>query len=429
MSETILKPILTQQQKTQLDFALQAVMLHLYNQFPFWALLIERCTIVASLDVPRAGITKNNTIVINPEWFLGINFYQRLFVMAHEVGHAAFKFFDRLQNRDLRLFNEAQDYLINYLLRNDFESSKYSKKPFWIPDSLYSPYVGDLTSEDIYEMLWQLRNPGASSRGSRLAKEHPDLWNDLKQQTQQFSDVLKEDPKTTETIRPNRAQTPKNNKEWDEAVNRAYVSAKQQGRMPAALERFLEQFCEPRVHWTKQFTSSLTTAATRDDFIDYSWLSPNRRQSVLGNIVIPGPVGGKKKAVFAVDTSGSMYAACQIDNGSPEPRTYMDQAISEVEYIRKDHNLRVYLLNCDADVHRAEWIEPYEDLPSLIGGGGTSFVPIFEHIEKENLNPDFVVVLTDGYGDYPPDPPPYDVIWVIFGEYQPPFGEVIRVDT
>ena len=47
------------------------------------------------------------------------------------------------------------------------------------------------------------------------------------------------------------------------------------------------------------------------------------------------------------------------------------------------------------------------------GGGGTSFDPPFEYIEKENIQIDAAVYMTDGYGPCTVDQPDYPVLWLI----------------
>ena len=60
------------------------------------------------------------------------------------------------------------------------------------------------------------------------------------------------------------------------------------------------------------------------------------------------------------------------------------------------------------------------------GGGGTAFSPIFEYVEREQLDPVDCVVLTDlccyDFGDEPA----YPVLWVSNDRDEAPFGEVVK---
>jgi predicted metal-dependent peptidase len=101
-----------------------------------------------------------------------------------------------------------------------------------------------------------------------------------------------------------------------------------------------------------------------------------------------------------------------------------------MNHVRKQYNIELYLMWCDADVYSHGWIKPNEPLPQVAeGGGGTSFTPPFNYLEEHNLNReiDFMVYFTDGWGSFP-DPPDYRTIWVMYQDETPPFGETVRVD-
>tara|TARA_Y100000034_G_scaffold115534_1_gene152820 strand:- start:345 stop:695 length:351 start_codon:yes stop_codon:yes gene_type:complete len=104
----------------------------------------------------------------------------------------------------------------------------------------------------------------------------------------------------------------------------------------------------------------------------------------------------------------------------------VSQGVMELENIRRMFGAKLYAMSCDYSVTAAQWVEPHEPMPKLMGGGGTSFTPIFEHLEKEHIDVDVVVVFTDGYGDFPVSTE-YDTIWIITSEVVPPFGEIVHV--
>ena len=150
---------------------------------------------------------------------------------------------------------------------------------------------------------------------------------------------------------------------------------------------------------------------------DADWLNPNRR--FLGrDYILPSQCGANApKIAYAVDTSGSMS---QRD---------LEQAMSELEEIRKRFNAKVYVLDCDADVHGSGWIQPQQPLPVLNGGGGTDFVPVFEHLSEMRMKPDYCIFFTDGYGRFGDNAPNYPVLWVMTSDVKPPFGDTIQVNV
>jgi len=93
----------------------------------------------------------------------------------------------------------------------------------------------------------------------------------------------------------------------------------------------------------------------------------------------------------------------------------------------------LFIIWCDAKVHRVDQCDEPSDLnvvrhKGAPGGGGTSFVPVFDEIAKLGLEPDALVYLTDGMGAFPNQKPSYPVIW---GNIWPtstyPWGDVVDV--
>ena len=75
----------------------------------------------------------------------------------------------------------------------------------------------------------------------------------------------------------------------------------------------------------------------------------------------------------------------------------------------------------------------YEFLRKLMmkGGGGTSFIPVFEELIRNNTKPSILIYFTDGYGDYPKKPVrEYPVLWVLTEHHQkPPWGYTTIIQT
>ena len=67
------------------------------------------------------------------------------------------------------------------------------------------------------------------------------------------------------------------------------------------------------------------------------------------------------------------------------------------------------------------------------GGGGTDYKPAFAQIEKENLEPVCIIVLTDGYCDTFGKNPDVPVLWVLTPShnhhFKPPWGDVIKIEN
>jgi predicted metal-dependent peptidase len=93
---------------------------------------------------------------------------------------------------------------------------------------------------------------------------------------------------------------------------------------------------------------------------------------------------------------------------------------------------KVILIQFDAKVQEFRELDPlmddYDFQFSVKGGGGTDFRPVFERLAEEAEPPAAVVFLTDLFGDFPEEPPPYPVIWASVTEKKDgPFGETVHL--
>jgi len=130
--------------------------------------------------------------------------------------------------------------------------------------------------------------------------------------------------------------------------------------------------------------------------------------------------------VVGTDTSGSIF----------QDKTLLERFIGETAGILEDLNPReVHWVECDTEVKRTCVLHDVDDLRAIIGtvkgGGGTSFVPVFEYIEENQLVPDALIYLTDMAGTFPAHEPDYPVIWgnIDPGVTTAPFGKLVLIPT
>lgn len=123
--------------------------------------------------------------------------------------------------------------------------------------------------------------------------------------------------------------------------------------------------------------------------------------------------------VLVIDTSGSVPARV-YDRFLREAQTILEELRPE----------RLHLLSVSHYVCEAVTLERGAEIPrSLKGGGGTAFQPAFDWIQRENLQPDVLVYLTDGvsYDINSLQAPDYPVLWVstLCRPEHYPFGDTI----
>jgi predicted metal-dependent peptidase len=87
----------------------------------------------------------------------------------------------------------------------------------------------------------------------------------------------------------------------------------------------------------------------------------------------------------------------------------------------------------DTECHGPYPLTTQDELPVPVGGGGTDFRPFFAAVEAEqcDMHPAVCVYLTDGYGTFPAEPPPWPLLWVLspgsLSTDAVPFGEAVRL--
>jgi len=200
--------------------------------------------------------------------------------------------------------------------------------------------------------------------------------------------------------------------EWRMAVESAGRVA---GHLPRGLRQVIDEVKRPVVNWREVLRAFVQRAA---GVADYSFRRPNRRFSGMG-LYLPELVEeGIRTAVVAVDTSGSV---------SDE---WLKQFHGEVRSILDEVKpARTVVIYCDAAVQATT--EAFPDDAFVFepqGRGGTSFVPVFEWVAENDVEPDFLIYLTDLEGRMPELAPSYPVLWVTTPtQIEPAWGEKVEL--
>lgn len=345
---------------------------------PFLGTLALRCKLEETTS--GAAATDGTTLFYNPEVWLGWTPEERLGVMAHEIAHNALLHSHRLKGRDHEKFNKAADYAINDLLVNSFN--------YKLPDGvLLDPQYYEMTAEAIYNEL----------------PDDPDK----KRPAPNWGGVLPAPGSAAEQAAAASAA--------GQAVRAAAMVAKNAGKLPGALARMLD-FLEPKVDWRAALRDFLTAKFARDD---YRWYPPNL-QYLHMDLHVPTLAGESfGPVVVCIDTSGSI--------SEKELNEFMAEVSGILEDCKPEKAIVIY---CDAEVNRVDefTVEDLPIKPVICGGGGTDFRPPFEYLEKNGIEPECLIYLTDMYGSAPSTPPYYPVIWCRTTKVPAPFGTTIDLE-
>ncbi len=321
-------------------------------------------------------------------------------IFAHEVFHIALDHLNRRESRDQFLWNVACDHAINLLLRNE---------GFTLPEgTLYNPDYEGLTAEEIYDKILE----SAKKVQIAFCDEHVEVSDQGEEGHDQGNNQDQE--QHTKIVVSNGEQL---RDDIRKLVENAYKYSKQRGQLPHGIERYFDYLEESKVDWKTLLRRYVIATIPKD----YTYLRPNKKSQMYG-VYLPGI---KKENIievfFAVDTSGSIS------------QDELDQFLAEVIGFAKTFpNNNFYVMSCDAQLYEPQKFRNVNDLKrnlQISGGGGTSFIPVFEYIQKNHPRAKLLVYFTDLYGDQDELNPPYHfrTLWVVTENHgqEPPFGDVI----
>lgn len=357
--------------------------------------------------VQTAG-TNGKVIWFDEDFLAGLDLPEAVFLCCHEIAHAMWMHMQRgaiWKDQGLHgapfsfeLYNVATDLVINAML----VKSGIGRMP---KDGLLSnKYTGDMLAEDVYKDLMKSNPPqgggGGGNPGSGSVPGSNGKGKVIDQHILEVSSGVSE-------------------AEMKRAVATAVHQAKAMGKFPSALERWVEETLNPQVNWSERLRYLVNSAVGHEAT---SWVRPHRRRIITQRVYLPSYTGFSAGEIVCVtDTSGSMGAK-EFDASWAEFSDIITNCRPE----------RLWLMACDAKVHNVHELEACDDIyqsrPEMRGGGGTNFIPAFEEVDKRGIEPAVLVFFTDGYGTFPPEPPPYPVIWVMTTDEKPPFGDVVKVE-
>jgi predicted metal-dependent peptidase len=369
-------------------------------------------------EIPIAATDGFNLIFnVGPEGFFRHNLNQRVFIVAHEImhcilNHVGISSMLKMRGKvtyqdghslpyDGEQMNAAEDYVINAILTEskvgEFPKDKNGKDLGLLEPAIATSQSNSL---DTYRKIFKKGGGYGGKKGGGGFDVHLPAGMSMGK-----------DPTT--------AQSDRNQAQWDTEVASAIAAAKAMGKLPLELNRALSAVLEPKVDWREQIQALFARKIGSGTF---DWRRPDRRL-ITRDIYAPGRSGyGAGTVVVGVDTSGSV--------GPSELDMFMAEMAGILEDVRPK---RMVIIWCDAKVHRVDEAEEASDLNVLRakgapGGGGTDFRPVFDRIEKDGLQPEALVYLTDGIGSFPAKAPAYPVIWGnIYPTSKYPWGDVVDV--
>jgi predicted metal-dependent peptidase len=375
--------------------------------------------------------TDARAIYFNPAYLAGLTLAQTQFVLAHEAMHCALGHFARRNHRTRRRWDVAADHAANLLLEGE------GLKP--PPGALANPDFRGLSAEEIYPLVspdtpertldrhlfdepivQAAAAPGlvhdavnsrriapaerAGGAPDDASEQRSDTWDDAGVERRHGGAAYAAFP----TDRVGLTQL------WQSRMVSVAQQARIAGRLSDTWQRMVDGLIAPYLPWRYLLARYLMNTA-RDD---YSFQRPSRRD---GDALLPRIAGGEVDLHVALDTSGSITVA------------ELSQFAAELDALKGQVRARVTVQVCDERLDpRGPWtFQPWQPiaLPSALGGGGgTSFVPVFEWFAARNVRPDLLLYFTDADGQFPARAPEFPVIWLVKGRGKVPWGERIQLN-
>ena len=367
--------------------------------YHFW----EFCNIEETKAIPTAAVSfdkygKCLRLSINPDFWASQTYTQQLFILCHEMLHVYYKHGAKAKSlikagrSDLmQIANIAMDLCVNRVLTTSFGFNRAEIDPenkyCWIdtvfpnnpedPEKYFEYYYNKI--KDNAKVITILTS--GKGKGNQLVDSHDGLGE------------LEEDEvdKIIEEI--SKKVFPQNAKDFVEKTkngeeDKKPSNSKKAGTQAGGNSLKVRADYKPRAKW-ESVVRQWCKKALSDSFNE-NWTRPNRRTMFLdmGGLLLPSEndfAGGKDlekiKVAFFMDVSGSTYHLAE--------RFFV--AASTVP----KHRFDVDLYQFDTVVRKLED-------GNVIGGGGTSYRVISDHInkmEKEGVLYDSIWILTDSFGD------------------------------
>ena len=384
---------------------------------PFFGTLLFRLGAQARSSIATMA-TDGVSLHFNPQFVEALSAAEIAGTLAHEVMHPALQHHTRRGDRNPRRWNMACDYAINPML---VDAGLTLPK-----DVLLDNRFRGMSAERIYNLLEEEEQNQSSSSDVDTdgQDDSADSGGGSNRSESSSSEEDMDEPRAPQTPggigQVLDAPEPENGegdtiaeqaRDWQIAVEQAENVAKLAGKLPAGVTRSMKAAQAARVDWRELQRRAWSESIPAD----YSWTRPNRRH-VWNDLYLPGVVcEGVGEIAIAVDCSGSINAR-QLGLFEAEIRSILAGQQPRL----------VHVLYFDTEVQKAETYQAGQPVKlAPVGGGGTDFRPCFHWLVERGIVPQTLVFLTDLWGSFPEQAPPYPVLWASTDTRSAPFGLVI----
>lgn len=322
------------------------------------------------------------------------------FLVLHEATHVAYRHLTtwrKLHEECAPLANIAADHFVNLHLQDTDDGEGFIKMPKLgiQPEPKYRGWSVAMIYQDLKQ---QMEQQGGGGGGGAGMDEHD--WDS----NEANGDPAKEQAQADEIQR---------------AIRQGEILRKKlAGKGAGGQDGVFGDLMQPKLDWRKLLREFVTEyCAGRDES---SWRKPNRRY-LSQDIYMPTMVGTTmRELVVLFDTSGSVF-------GSDEMTRFVSELAAIVETVKPT---KTHVLYVDTAVAGHQVFEDGQFAVQDVrvkGGGGTDLPVAYDWLRENNIKPEAMVVLTDGYTPFGTQPE-YPVLWAMTSDIQAPYGLTLRID-
>lgn len=358
-------------------------------EMPFFGNLAVRLKLVDASGWCQTAATDGRHLYYNREFIKSLTKPQLLFLIAHEVLHVVYDHFGRRQGRDPKLWNMANDYIVNYTLVNERigqmpEVGLYDKR-----------YTDEMASEEVYELL---------KKNSVTIKMPLDVHLELGNDNDDGSGEGNGGKEVSVTVH-GKDGPPKLTEEDLQRiraeVKAAVIQSAQQvgaGNVPAGVRRMIDELINPKLDWRTLLDAHIRSSV-KDD---YAMHRLSRRTLSLRHSYRSKNIGRPYPILPAQDYMDTVEVACCIDTSGSMTQEMLRDFLSEVKGIMQTfRDFKLQLWTFDTEIYEfreftGQNIDEIDEYP-MKGGGGTMFECNWEFMKRDGIEPARLVVFTDGY--------------------------------
>ncbi len=395
---------------------------------PYLAGLAARVRVALDDRVPTMGVFASGRLIANPRFAERLTDNELIFVLAHELLHLALRTHDRARGSSTLEFNYAHDYIINDILRHELGvahvpaggldmpgASKRSAEEIVLEMRRNAPLMPSKTAVfgGQETTIGRMFGPGGRGQPGSEGAQQGEAGDVLGAQVEKelFPDDVATQAEQSEELREAasaslahaRAVGALRGLRGDDPGAMSQVVAALRGIYHTPWEVVMQRWMESVAPGERTFVRPSRRGADRSDIV----LPGRRRQGWMLNVI--------------VDTSGSM---------SEEVPRALGAIADFCDAVAVD---QIRLLQCDVAVTNDELLSPLELAEYTVTGyGGSNLTPAMLLLAAD---PQIraAAIITDGDIEFPPDPMPYAVLWVLppgrSAAFQPSYGRVVVMDS